>query len=257
MGETTALASQKPLPFSEQLMSKLNESKEGLVPSFNVVRFTQNCVALLNSDEKLQNYPTPVLINTMMKAALLDLDPFMGDAYAIPYGKTVKLTVSYLGAMKLIQRFSIRPVKEIGSEVVRDGDQFEVTVNGENTDFTFKPLPFNDGKILGAFAYVRFADGGCQVERMTLRELENVRKQSKAPNSAPWAVWTDQMYRKSAILRLSKKIRLDLSAGQRQIWKEDVESGTDIQEKPKVDNPFGDEGNIVEGDAVEVVSSGT
>lgn len=239
MGETVAVAGQKPLSFSEQLMTKLNESEAGLVPSFNKVRFTANCVALLNSDEKLQNYPAPVLINTMMKAALLDLDPFMGDAYAIPYGKTVKLTVSYLGAMKLVQRFSIRPVKEIGSEVVREGDLFEVTVNGDNTDFVFKPLPFNDGKIIGAFAYVRFEDGGCQLERMTLRELENVRKQSRASNGAPWTIWTDQMYRKSCILRLTKKIRLDLSTGQRQIWKEDVESGVDINERPKVDNPFG------------------
>ena len=195
--------------FSLALTEKLESVNEALPKDFNKTRFVQNAIALVNDNTNLQNYSQAQLMSGLLKGAYLGLDFYSKEAYLIPYGKQLNYQTSYLGAKKLAKKYSIRPIKEIASKIVREGDHFEETVEGGESSFIFRPKPFNNAKIIGAFAYVIYEDGGMVVDSMNLDELETTRKHSKASNSMAWKDFTSEMYRKTVLHRLCKHIELD------------------------------------------------
>lgn len=195
--------------FSVTLTEKLNSVSEALPKDFNKSRFVQNTLSLLNDNPDLAKYGQAQLVSGLMKGAYLGLDFFSKESYLVPYGSKLNYQTSYKGAQKLVKKYSIRPVKDIYAKLVREGDLFEEEIKDGDPNFTFKPKAFNDGAIIGAFAVVLFADGGMQYEVMSLKELENTRKQSKAQNSPAWKNFTGEMYRKTVIHRLCKHIEID------------------------------------------------
>lgn len=195
--------------FSLALTDRLESVSEALPKDFNKTRFVQNAIALINDNPNLQKYAPNQLICGLMKGAYLGLDFYSKEAYLVPYGSQLNYQTGYLGAKKLAKKYSIRKIKDIGSKIVREGDFFEETGEGGNTSYIFKPKPFNNGKIVGAFAYVLFEDGGITVDTMSLEELETTRKHSKASNSMAWKDFTTEMYRKTVLHRLCKHIELD------------------------------------------------
>lgn len=195
--------------FSATLTDKLNSVSEALPKDFNKSRFVQNTLSLLNDNPDLAKYGQAQLVSGLMKGAYLGLDFFSKESYLVPYGSKLNYQTSYKGAQKLVKKYSIRPVKDIYAKLVREGDLFEEEIKDGEPNFSFKPKAFNDGAIIGAFAVVLFADGGMQYEVMSLKELENTRKQSKAQNSPAWKNFTGEMYRKTVIHRLCKHIEID------------------------------------------------
>ena len=139
--------------FSLALTEKLETVNEALPKDFNKVRFVQNAIALVNENTNLQKYSHQQIMSGLMKGAYLGLDFYSKEAYLIPYGNQLNYQTSYLGAKKLAKKYSIRPIKEIDAEIVRDGDHFEETVLGGKSSFEFRPKPFNKGKVVGAFAF--------------------------------------------------------------------------------------------------------
>ena len=132
--------------------------------------------------------------------------------------------------MKLIQEYSIRPVKDIYAKVVRKGDEFqEKIVDGQPT-IDYKPMPFNDDDIIGAFAVCQYQDGGMQYEVMTLKDLEQTRKASKMKNGPAWSQYPSEMYKKVVLRRLTKHIPVNFdSPMQSKYFNED----TDIEFKDR------------------------
>ena len=195
--------------FSSALTEKLENVKEALPKDFNKARFVQNALALLNDNPQLQKYGKPQLMAGLLKGAYLGLDFYSKECYLIPYGDQLNYQTDYRGAKKLAKKYSIRPIKDIYAKLVREGDEFEETiVNGEQ-GINFKPKAFNDGKIIGAFAVCLYQDGGMIYDTMSLADLENTRKSSKASNSPAWKNFTGEMYKKTVLHRLCKHIELD------------------------------------------------
>lgn len=228
------------LTFSESLNTSLIEVKDGLPKDLNVTRFVNNAVALLNENTQLQDFArangTAQIKAGMLKAAYLGLDFMNKEAYLVPYGKTLNFMKSYTGAVKLCKKYSIRPVKDIYAKLVREGDTYEISIIENEPKVTYKPKPFNNGKIQGAFAVVQFSDGGIQYEEMSLAELEKVRNCSKQKNGTTWSQWTDQMYLKSVLHRLCKRIEIDFdNAEQVKYFNEEMEIETNPQEQAKFD----------------------
>lgn len=216
--------------FSGYLMENLDRVSDALPKNFNKSRFVQNCVALLNDNPQLQKYNKNQIVAGLLKGSYLGLDFYSKECYLIPYGEQLNYQTDYRGAKKLAKKYSIRPIKDIYAKLVRDGDEFEeVIVNGEQ-GINFKPKPFNDGKIIGAFAVCLFEDGGMQYDTMSLSDLENTRKQSKASNSPAWKNFTGEMYKKTVLHRLCKHIELDFeNPTQRNAFMSDMEIETDTE----------------------------
>ena len=234
--------------FSVMLTDKLEGVKEALPKDFNKARFVQNAIALLNDNPQLQKYSQSQLMAGLMKGAYLGLDFYSKECYLIPYGDQLNYQTDYRGAKKLAKKYSIRPIKDIYAKLVREGDEFEeVIINGEQ-GINFKPKPFNDGNVIGAFAVCLYQDGGLVYDTMSLADLENTRKSSKAPNSPAWKNFTGEMYKKTVLHRLCKHIELDFeSPEQRSAFTAGMEIETDTQKI--VEAEISENANKVEFDA--------
>ena len=200
--------------FSVALTEELNMQRDALPRDFNITRFVNNSIALLNGNETLakfaKQYGTEQIKMGLIRGAYLGLDAMNNEMYLIPYGSTINFMPSYIGMQKLCMKYSTRPIKTIYAKVVREGDDFEETIVNGEPSVTFKPKAFNTGKIVGAFAVCLYSDGGMVYEVMSLQELEQCRKSSKAKNSPAWDRFTQMMYRKTVLRRLAKSIPLDM-----------------------------------------------
>ena len=250
MAENTAVAEKK--TFSLALTEKLDSVSEALPKDFNKARFVQNALALINDNPSLQKYSQSQLTAGLLKGAYLGLDFYSKECYLVPYGNQLNYQTDYRGAKKLAKKYSIRPIKDIYAKLVREGDSFEEKiVSGEQT-FDFKPLPFNDGKIIGAFAVCLYADGGMQYDTMSLADLENTRKSSKASNSPAWKNFTGEMYKKTVLHRLCKHIELDFENPTQQ---NTFLSGMEIETDPQklAENDIEQNANTVDFDEDNII----
>ena len=246
--------------FSTALMESLNEQKAALPSDFNVTRFVQNSVALLNGNEVLMDFakknPTGIaqIKAGLMRGAFLGLDALNQEMYLVPYGSTLNFMASYKGMVKMATKYATRPIKSIYAKVVREGDEFQEVIIGGEPSINFKPKPFNNGPIIGAFAVCQFSDGGIQYEAMSRDDIEQCRKHSKAKNGPAWNFYSE-MAKKTVLRRLSKHLPIDMDARAKEMFEAGTEMETD--EKELADREIAENGNseelVVEGDIVEDV----
>ena len=261
MAEEKKEVAKKPeATFSVALSNEIDRVQDALPPDFNKARFVQNCLTVLNEKPELQKYGANQLKAGLVKGAYLGLDFYSQECYLVPFGDKLTFMPGYKGDMKLAKKYSIRPIKDIYSKLVREGDEFEELIDHGEPTINFKPKPFNDGKIIGAFAVVLYKDGGMEYDSMSLSDLENTRNQAKAKNSPAWKNYTGQMYKKTVLHRLCNTIELDMDARQRELYMSGMEIETDERElahREITENenaqPFEvDESEVVDSEAVEV-----
>lgn len=225
------------IPFSKQLMTAMEESSDAIPVNLNRVRWIQNSLAVLNGNETLKEFSMKVPnAQAQIKAALLrgafqGLDFYSGEAYLVPFKDQLNFMISHKGAVKMAKRYSTRPIKEIYAKIVKEGDAFEAPIKDGVQTVNFNPNPFNDGKIIGAFAVCEYEDGGIIVEIMSLKELENCRASSRAKNSPAWIRHTSEMYRKTILHRLCKQIPIDMDAQAWDAFNSGTEIVTDVKEE--------------------------
>lgn len=223
--------------FSIALREELNIHKDALPANFNVARFVQNSVALLNNNETLSDFAkkhgTAQIKAGLMRAAFQNLDALNNEIYLIPYGSALTYMPSFRGMAKMVKMYSTRKVKDIFAKVVREGDLFEETIVNGQPSINFSPKPFNDGEVIGVFGVCLFDDGGMLYETMSKAEVENCRKSSKSKNSPAWASHWGEMAKKTVIRRLCKGITLDMDADSREFFNAGTEIETDATEIAK------------------------
>ena len=232
MAENTQIVEKKEnnSNFSIVLADKLDSVSDALPKDFNKARFVQNALALVNENPNIAKYGQQKIMAGLLKGAYLGLDFYSKECYLVPYGNDLNYQTDYRGAKKLAKKYSIRPIKDIYAKLVHEGDLFEEKIIGGEQSFDFKPKPFNDGKIIGAFAVVLYTDGGMAYDTMSLADLENTRKSSKASNSPAWKNFTGEMYKKTVLHRLCKHIELDFeNPTQQNMFLSGMEIETDQQ----------------------------
>ena len=232
MAENTQIVEKKEnnSNFSIVLADKLDSVSDALPKDFNKARFVQNALALVNENPNIAKYGQQKIMAGLLKGAYLGLDFYSKECYLVPYGNDLNYQTDYRGAKKLAKKYSIRPIKDIYAKLVHEGDLFEEKIVDGEQSFDFKPKPFNDGKIIGAFAVVLYTDGGMAYDTMSLADLENTRKASKASNSPAWKNFTGEMYKKTVLHRLCKHIELDFeNQTQQNMFLSGMEIETDQQ----------------------------
>lgn len=225
----------------DQLNAFLREKVAALPKDFNQTRFLQNCMTVLQDTKDIEKMSPVSVARTMLKGAFLGLDFFNGECYAIPYGNNLNFQTDYKGEKKLAKKYSINPILDIYAKLVREGDFYELSVVDGKQSVTFKPKPFNDGKIKGAFAVVLYADGSMDIEEMSAAEIEKIRKDfSKAQNSPAWTKTPGEMYKKTVLRRLTKGISLNFdSPEQDKAYKDGADVDFDKDKPKEVENsPF-------------------
>ena len=232
----------------KNLNSLLATKAEALPNDFNKTRFLQNSITILQDTKGIEKCNALSVARTMLKGAFLGLDFMSKECYAIPYGNSLQFQTDYKGEVKLAKKYSVNPIKDIYSKLVRKGDFFEEEIKEGQQYINFKPIPFNTDEIIGAFAICFYRDGSMIYDTMSKEEIEKVRKNySKAPNSPSWVKSPGEMYKKTVLRRLCKMISLDFdSIEQRQAWEDGADTEFKDQQQPK-----GKAKNILEDKEIE------
>lgn len=193
------------------MLNSLIESKISAMPKdFNRTRFLQNCMTVLQDTKDIEKCQPISVARTLLKGAFLGLDFFQKECYAIPYGGTLQFQTDYKGETKMAKKYSIRPIKDIYAKVVREDDLFEEEIKEGQQFVNFKPIPFSDKPIIGAFAVVLYQDGGMEYETMSKSQIEGIRDNfSKMKNGLMWTKTPEEAYKKTVLRRLTKKIEKD------------------------------------------------
>lgn len=219
------------------LDAKLDQQVAALPKEFNKQRFMQNCMTVLQDGQAdFSKCDATTVVRTLLKGAFLGLDFFNGECYAIPYGDKCQFQTDYKGEIKMCKRYSSNPIKDIYAKVVREGDEFVENIENGNQTVSFSPKPFNDGKIIGAFAVCLYKDGGMIYDTMSVAEIEHTRNVfSKASNSKAWKESYGEMCKKTVLRRLCKLIDLDFDTAEAMQAFEDG-SAFDVN-NPRKDEP--------------------
>lgn len=224
---------EKKQTLSEALTASLTEVQSSLPQNFNIPRFVQNSIALLNGNEALikfnKQYGSSQIKAGLMRAAYLGLDALHSECYLVPYGSTINFVTSYTGMMKMVKKYSQNKVRQITTEVIRDGDSVKAKFADGRKSLVIDSDVLSTNPVKGVIAMCIFDDGSLDYEYMSVKQLEDVRKQSKAKNSLAWSTFTEEMYKKVVVRRLCKRITLDLDVD---IAKE-LDSGIEIETDQK------------------------
>ena len=193
------------------LNTSLENQVAALPKEFNKQRFVQNCMTVLQDGQADFSKCDPKsVVRTLIKGAFLGLDFFNGECYAIAYGGNVAFQTDYKGEIKLCKKYSSNPIKDIYAKVVREGDLFEEVIENGNQSINFKPIPFNNGEIVGAFAICLYKDGSMIYDTMSKEEIEHTRKTfSKQASGKAWTNSYGEMCKKTVLRRLCKLIDLN------------------------------------------------
>lgn len=208
--------------FEDLLSDKLVAVAQALPKDLNKERFVQNCMSVIEDNQELKQANRLQLMLGFLKGAYLGLDFMNKECYLIIYGNSVQFQTDYKGDCKFVKKYAIRPILDIFAKVVREGDFFEEGVIDNHPVINFKPRPFSNNEIIGAFAIVLYKDGGIEYETMSTEDINSVRNNySKASNSKAWKYSFDEMAKKTVLRRLCKHIETDFESKEAKIaWDE-------------------------------------
>ena len=161
--------------------------------------------------EKLRQCTTESIYLGLIACAVTGLEPgaLKGEAYLVPYKNKGVMEATFQRGYKGVIKMALRSrgVKSIRSNVVYEGDVFEVD-EGTANSIVHRPMFGNRGKeIIAAYAIAKLANGEQVFEVMDRDDLDAVRKAGS--DSPAWRDWPDQMYRKAPIHRIGKFLQFD------------------------------------------------
>ena len=166
-------------------------------------RFARVALTAMTRTPKLMDCTRESLLRCLMDCSSLGLEPDGRHAHLIPYKDACTLIVDWKGLVALARRSG--DVAIFRAELVKERDSFA----WENSIVTHGIDWRNDrGATQAVYSYVKFKDGSEDWEVMTLAEVEAIRKRSRSGNAGPWVTDFDEMAKKTAIRRHSKRLTL-------------------------------------------------
>lgn len=150
---------------------------------------------------KLLDCSRESLLKAFMDLSALGLEPDGRRAHLIPFGREVTLIIDYKGLVECVRRSG--DVSYIHADVVYSNDQFHCA-QGSGARLEHTKVFGDRGKPIAAYSFVRLKDGSESFEVLSIEEVDNIRKRSKAANNGPWVTDYDEMAKKTAFRRHSK-----------------------------------------------------
>lgn len=159
----------------------------------------------------LQMAATNQEMKTSISNALLDmviqgLSPAKKQCYFIKYGNKVQLMRSYFGTMAVLDR--VTGGADITPVVVRQGDDFQVGMNGPNMVITKHETKFEnlDNEIVAAYVVIKLANGKEITTVMTKKQIDQSWAKSKMKGSGPQKEFPEEMAKRTVINRAAKSL---------------------------------------------------
>lgn len=164
---------------------------------------------------------TPLsVVKAVLQAAELGLEPgsSLGEFWLVPFknGKTGEREAQgipgYRGLIALARRTG--EIANLYAEAVYQGDEFEVEL-GLHPKLIHRPDWDNENRedakhLRFVYAVARFKDDTFQFIVLSRKQVDALRRRSKASDSGPWVTDFEEMAKKTAIRRLSKYLPMSV-----------------------------------------------
>lgn len=199
--------------------------KAVLPPHITPERFVRIVMTAVQGNPDLLNANRNSLFGACMKAAHDGLLPDGREAALVPFRSGGELQVQYMpmvwGIVKKVRNSG--ELANIDAQVVYENDEFDYYVDETGEHLKWRPLFDGDrGERWLTFAIARTKDGSFYIEVMSEKQVLDVKNASRAKNG-PWSgPFEDEMWRKTAIRRLSK--RLPMSTDVDEVLRRDEET---------------------------------
>jgi recombination protein RecT len=209
---------QHPLVMFKSNLNALQERKELALPSnVSPEAFKNAAIVAVQDNPAILQCEEASVMKAIRTIAAAGLVPDGREAAIVPFKGKAQAMPMVFGLIKSARRSG--DVTDIRAHIVYqnelDQGMFEYVVGDEET-LVHRPILFGEkGEAVATYAIAKLKDGTIVREFMDKEQIEKVRKSSpqqrgKANPSGIWQDWTDEMWKKSVIRRLCK--RLDLSA---------------------------------------------
>lgn len=139
----------------------------------------------------------------LMDMAVQGLSPAKNQCYFIVYGNQLQMQRSYFGTITVLKR--LERVVDIDAQVVHKGDEFEIGADeiGHTIVKKFVPKFENlDNPLIGAFAFIKLADGRIDYTVMTKKQIDTSWAQSRQHNVQQ--KFGDEMAKRTVLNRAAK-----------------------------------------------------
>lgn len=222
-------------PAAELLHKKINQMLQAFPTRSDLTRarFAQISMAMANGVDLRDCTPESVVMSIYGCARLgLIPDPAMGHVWVLP--RTIKgvrqaqIMVGYRGYIEMAHRTG--EYKGISAEVVYQNDELDVAYG---TERIIRHRPWwlrgksEPGDLWAAYATAVHVSGYVHFRVMTRADVLKHRDSSasKASKYSPWVTWEEAMWRKTAVIDLSKYLRLSAEFNMAVRWDEQAERG--------------------------------
>jgi recombination protein RecT len=165
-------------------------------------RLCRIAASMIKRTPALQQCDPMSLLSALMTCSQAGLEPDGRYAHLIPYKDQVQVIFDYKGLILMAGR---NGVKNVRAQSICENDQFTYEVIDGLTKMRHT-IDWKQprGKAMAYYSTCE-RDGQCDVEVMTLEEVEAVRSRSRAGGNGPWKTDYGEMCKKTVVRRHSKR----------------------------------------------------
>jgi recombination protein RecT len=207
--------------FRQQLDERKEEFARVLPAHIPVERFARVVNTAVSQNADLLNADRASLFMSAMKAATDGLLPDGREAALVIYRTRKKdaegnerwvNAVQYMpmvaGILKKCRNSG--ELSTIVAKIVYAGDRFRNWIDDSGEHIEYEAGDDQDRDVLRCvFAMAKLKDGAIEVEVLKPADIEKIRSVSRSKDRGPWVDWWEEMAKKSAIRRLSKRLPLN------------------------------------------------
>lgn len=145
------------------------------------------------------------IANALLDMAIQGLSPAKNQCYFIVYGNELQMQRSYFGTIAALKRLA--SIEDIDAQVVHRGDKFEIGADeiGHIIVTKFEPSFTNlDKELIGAFAFIKLANGRVDYTVMTKAQIDTSWAQSRNRHNNVQEKFSDEMAKRTVLNRAAK-----------------------------------------------------
>jgi len=165
-------------------------------------RMTRVALTATLKNPALLNCTPESLMNSLLICSQAGLEPDGRLAHLIPYGNQCQVIFDYKGLITLALR---NGAESVYADKVCENDFFEAGVVDGRKVLNHKPNWKRERGNPYCYYAVCKRENEVDFEVMSLEEVSDIRKRSRAKDSGPWVTDFDEMAKKTVLRRISKR----------------------------------------------------
>lgn len=189
---------------SDEVKAALNGVASKIVTGERLANVAIQC---LQKTPDLQICAPSTLISALKTLGMMGCEPDGIHGYLVPHkAKDGSVTATPIPSARGLMRMArANGVKNLNIGIVREGDSFSWKIKNNKFSMEHEEAWPNTGAALGYYCIWNDQDNAAHGVRMTMEEVEDIRKRSRAGSNGPWVTDFDQMALKTVIKRAAKQ----------------------------------------------------